>query len=347
MIALLVLAACIAIPLILVRSGGRRAPEGELAIFSENPSDQAAAAIATPAPTSVDSAVSQILSPSSPSGTKPATSTPAAATPAAPSASATSPSPASKPSTPAPSVGSIVSHTVKSKETASSVASGLGVSERMLRASNRLYETQTLQAGQVVYASRAGVIHTIKAGQTLTDISLTYSVPVKDLASANGLTTSSTIYAGSRIVIPGGTSALWDAVNALSDGAPSDYIWPVDADVVSTFGWRVHEVLKTRQHHDGIDLNIAEGTVVRASAGGKVYYYGEQPGYGNVLIIEHAKEWYSLYGHLSSSLVYVGQYVEAGQRVALSGNTGVSSGPHLHFELRNGEFPVDPLRYLP
>ncbi|MDD4904273.1 MAG: M23 family metallopeptidase [Candidatus Bipolaricaulis sp.] len=223
----------------------------------------------------------------------------------------------------------------------------LGVSERMLRASNRLYETQALQAGQVVYASRAGVIHTIKAGQTLTDISLTYSVPVKDLASANGLTTSSTIYAGSRIVIPGGTSALWDAVNALSDGAPSDYLWPVDADVVSTFGWRVHEVLKTRQHHDGIDLNVPEGTVVRASAGGKVYYYGEQPGYGNVLILEHAKEWYSLYGHLSSSLVYVGQYIEAGQRVALSGNTGVSSGPHLHFELRNGEFPVDPLRYLP
>lgn len=337
---LLILAACIVIPLLL-RSGCARQSEGELSILSENPSDEAAAAIATPAPTSVDSAVNQILSPGGSAATKPAAATPAASAPASKTTT--------KPATAAPSTsaGAIVSYTVKTSDTLSTVASALGVSVRVLRASNRLHENQTLAAGQVVYASRAGVIHTIKAGQTLTDISLTYAVPVQTLASANGLTTASTIYAGSRIIIPGGTSALWDTVDDLSKGTASDYIWPVEADVVSTFGWRVHEVLGTRQHHDGIDLNVPEGTVVRASAGGKVYYYGEQPGYGNLLIIEHADTWYSMYGHLSSSLVYVGQYVEAGQRVAMSGNTGISSGPHLHFELRRGEVPVDPLRYLP
>ena len=201
--------------------------------------------------------------------------------------------------------------------------------------------------GQVLYASRAGVIHTIRAGQTLTDISLTYAVAMGKLTAANGLTTGSTIYAGGRLVIPGSTSVLWDTVTRLSKGTRSDYIWPLEGKVVSGFGWRVHEVLKVKQHHDGIDLDVPEGTVVYASSPGKVYFYGEQPGYGNVLIIEHAKDWYTLYGHLSSALAYVGQYVEAGQRVALSGNTGVSSGPHLHFEMRNGEFPVDPMRYLP
>jgi len=340
LIALLVLAACIVIPLLL-RSGCARQSEGELSVLSENPSDQAAAAIATPAPTSVDSAVNQILSPGGSAATKPAATAPAASAPASTTTT--------KPATTAPSTsaGAIVSYTVKTSDTLSTVASALGVSVRVLRASNRLHENQALAAGQVVYASRAGVIHTIKAGQTLTDISLTYAVPVQTLASANGLSTASTIYAGSRIIIPGGTSALWDTVDDLSKGTASDYIWPVEADVVSTFGWRVHEVLGTRQHHDGIDLNVPEGTVVRASAGGEVYYYGEQPGYGNLLIIEHADTWYSMYGHLSSSLVYVGQYVEAGQRVAMSGNTGISSGPHLHFELRRGEVPVDPLRYLP
>jgi murein DD-endopeptidase MepM/ murein hydrolase activator NlpD len=352
---LLILAACIVIPLLL-RSGCARQSGGELSVLSENPSDQPATAIATPAPTSVDSAVNQILSPGGSAATKPAVATPAATPPAAtkpatatPAASAPASKTTTKPATTAPSTsaGSIVSYTVKTSDTLSTVASALGVSVRVLRASNRLHEDQTLAAGQVVYASRAGVIHTIKAGQTLTDISLTYAVPVQTLASANGLTTASTIYAGSRIVIPGGTSALWDTVDDLSKGTASDYIWPLEADVVSTFGWRVHEVLNTRQHHDGIDLDVPEGTVVRASAGGEVYYYGEQPGYGNLLIIEHADKWYSMYGHLSSSLVYVGQYVEAGQRVAMSGNTGVSSGPHLHFELRRGEVPVDPLRYLP
>ena len=78
-----------------------------------------------------------------------------------------------------------------------------------------------------------------------------------------------------------------------------------------------------------------------------MYFYGEQPGYGNVLIIEHANGFYTLYGHLSDSFVFAGQYVEMGQAVARSGNSGISSGPHLHFELRNREYPIDPARYLP
>ncbi len=366
LIALLVVAACVAIPVLLLRSGGTNEPEGDLTVFSENPSDQAAAALATPAATSVDTAVDQILSPNGASSTKPAASSapvkPAASAPSAASAPTVSPassttatvpstsgSKTTKPASTGPSGagGSIVSHTVKKGDTVSSVATALGVSASILRASNHLYEGESLEVGQVLYASRAGVVHTIKSGQTLTDISLTYSVPVGKLTAANGLTTASTIYSGSRIVIPGGTSALWDTVSGLSKGTQSEYIWPLEGKVVSGFGWRVHEVLKQKQHHDGIDIDVPEGTVVRASAPGRVYFYGEQPGYGSVLIIEHANKWYTLYGHLSSSLVYVGQYVEAGQRVALSGNTGISSGPHLHFEMRNGEFPVDPLRYLP
>ncbi len=379
MIALLVVAACIAIPLLLLRSGGTQEPEGDLAVTSENPSDQAAAALATPAATSVDAAVNQILSPSGTSSTKPASGTPppvsstpvpakpAASTPLAASTPSAASTPAAKPASSttatAPSAsgskttkpasatsaasGSIVSQTVKKGDTVSSVATALGVSAAILRASNHLYEGESLEVGQVLYASRVGVVHTIRSGQTLTDISLTYSVPVGKLTAANGLTTASTIYAGSRIVIPGGTSALWDTVDDLSHGSPKDFTWPLEGKVVSTFGWRVHPTLGIKQEHTGIDLDVPEGTVVHASAPGRVYFYGEQPGYGNVLIIEHANKWYSLYGHLSSSLVYVGQYVEAGQRVAMSGNTGISSGPHLHFELRNVEIPVDPMRYLP
>ncbi len=243
--------------------------------------------------------------------------------------------------------GAILRHTVSDGETVNGIAAELGVSASNLLASNRLFGGGQLQPGRVLYASRKGVVHTIQRGQTLTDISLTYAVPVETLTSANGLTASSTIFAGDRILIPGVTTTFWDDVVRLSNGVPSRFIWPLEGEVVSTFGWRVHPVLGNRHHHDGIDLDVPEGTIVHAAAGGEVYFYGEQPGYGNVLILEHADGYFTMYGHLASAIVSPGRYVEMGQEIALSGNTGISSGPHLHFEIRNGEFPIDPLRYLP
>ena len=250
--------------------------------------------------------------------------------------------------TPLPAIEDrILRHTVSDGETVSDVAGELGVSASNILASNRLFGERQLQPGQVLYASQEGVVHTIQPGQTLTDISLTYAVPVETLTSANGLTTSSTIFAGDRILIPGVTATFWDDVVRLSNGASSRFIWPLEGEVVSTFGWRVHPVLGNRHHHDGIDIDVPEGTIVHAAAGGEVYFYGEQPGYGNVLVLEHADGYFTMYGHLSSAIVSSGRYVEMGQEIALSGNTGISSGPHLHFEIRNGEFPIDPLRYMP
>lgn len=223
----------------------------------------------------------------------------------------------------------------------------LGISRSSLLASNQLLGTEQLQPGQTLYGTVDGVLHLIKSGQTLTDISLTYAVPVEAIAAANNLSAGATIYAGTRIIIPGVLSTFWDDVVQLSHGVHTRFIWPVEAEITSTFGWRVHPVLGNRHHHDGIDLDIPEGTLIHAAASGRVYFSGEQPGYGNVLILEHADGFYTVYGHLSSALVYKGQYVEVGQAIAQSGNTGISDGPHLHFEVRNGEFPVDPLRYLP
>ena len=250
--------------------------------------------------------------------------------------------------TPLPAIeDAILRHAVSDGETVSDVAAELGVSASNLLASNRLFGAGQLQPGQVLYASQEGVVHTIQPGQTLTDISLTYAVPVETLTSANGLTASSTIFAGDRILIPGVTATFWDNVVRLSNGVPSRFIRPLEGEVVSTFGWRIHPVLENRHHHDGIDIDVPEGATVYAAAGGEVYFYGEQPGYGNVLILDHADGYFTMYGHLSSAIVSPGRYVEMGQEIALSGNTGISSGPHLHFEIRNGDFPIDPLRYLP
>jgi murein DD-endopeptidase MepM/ murein hydrolase activator NlpD len=324
LIAVLVVVA-IVILIILLRSGCTRREAGDLVVVED---DQTAAAAQGTTGENVDAVVGQILNAGNGTSTSASSGTTAGTQP-----------------TTLP--GDVLQHTVQDGESLQDVATAMGVTVRVLRASNNLYGSEQLQPGQVLVASRAGILDTIRSGQTLTDISLTYAVPVQTLAEANGLTTASTIYAGEKILIPGATSALWDTVVELSHGVQSEFIWPLDGDVVSTFGWRTNPVLGTREHHDGIDLDVPEGTVVHASADGKVYFYGEQEGYGNLLILQHTGGYYTLYGHLQSSLVHTGQYVEAGQQVALSGNTGVSSGPHLHFEMRNGEFPIDPLLYLP
>lgn len=243
--------------------------------------------------------------------------------------------------------GRFLKHTVDDGESIADVATILGVTVSNLRASNRLFGGEQLQPKRILYASTEGIIHIIQQGQTLTDISRTYAVPVDTLANANGLTDRSTIFAGDRLLIPGATTSFWNNVVVLSKGIPSQFIWPLEGEVVSHYGPRIHPVLGTAENHDGIDIDVPEGTTVRAAAGGKVFFYGEEPGYGNLLIISHSGGFYSLYGHLADSFVFVGQYVEMGQAVAQSGNTGISSGPHLHFELRNREYPIDPERYLP
>jgi len=240
-----------------------------------------------------------------------------------------------------------LAHTVDDGESIADIATAMGVTVSNLLASNRLFGGEQLQPSQVLYASDQGIVHIIQLGQTLSDIARSYAVPVETLMEANDLTSSSTIFAGDRILIPGATTSFWNNAVALSRGISTQFIWPLEGELVSEYGWRVHPVLEDRQHHDGIDLDVPEGTAVHASAGGEVFFYGEQPGYGNVLIIEHANGFYTLYGHLSDSFVFAGQYVEMGQAVARSGNTGISSGPHLHFELRNREYPIDPERYLP
>lgn len=119
------------------------------------------------------------------------------------------------------------------------------------------------------------------------------------------------------------------------------YMFPVtNWNVTSNFGYRWGRL------HAGTDVGVPTGTTVRASRAGQVITAGWLGGYGNCVIIDHGDGVCTRYGHLSEVTVSVGQYVDQGQQVALSGNTGRSTGPHLHFEIRiNGE-AVDPMPYL-
>lgn len=116
--------------------------------------------------------------------------------------------------------------------------------------------------------------------------------------------------------------------------------------ITSPYGWRIHPVLGTKRFHSGIDIGVPMGTSVYALSDGVVVYSGEMSGYGNVVMINHGNI-ISLYAHNSALLVSEGQAVKGGQRITYSGNTGLSSGPHLHFEIRQASSgdTIDPNGY--
>ncbi|MGI0494822.1 murein hydrolase activator EnvC family protein [Alkalinema pantanalense CENA528] len=122
--------------------------------------------------------------------------------------------------------------------------------------------------------------------------------------------------------------------------------YPVDAPVTSYFGWRIHPILGYEKFHAGIDFGADEGTVIRAAAAGVVIYAGWYGGYGNTVIVNHGNGITSLYAHTQGFYPQEGQVVQKGEPIATVGSTGLSTGPHLHFEVRQNGEPIDPAYYL-
>ncbi|ACM21339.1 zinc metalloendopeptidase, M23 family [Geotalea daltonii FRC-32] len=108
---------------------------------------------------------------------------------------------------------------------------------------------------------------------------------------------------------------------------------PVTGKISSNYGWRHDPIDGNLRHHSGIDIAVGSGTPVKSIAPGKVTFSGPRGGYGNLVIIEHDSGMTSLYGHNSLLLVVTGEQVDVQTTIALSGSTGRSTGPHLHFEL--------------
>ncbi|MCD7836264.1 MAG: M23 family metallopeptidase, partial [Lachnospiraceae bacterium] len=128
---------------------------------------------------------------------------------------------------------------------------------------------------------------------------------------------------------------------------PPTYIKPISGGVLSSgFGRRTAPTKGASTYHKGVDWAVSTGTPVYASCGGTVVKAGWGSGYGYVVYIDHEDGRQTRYGHLSKVLVKVGQTVKQGERIALSGNTGVSTGPHLHFEILINGTQVNPLLYL-
>ena len=129
-------------------------------------------------------------------------------------------------------------------------------------------------------------------------------------------------------------------------GGTGSMIWPLYGEITSEYGWRTHPIYGDSRYHSGMDIGGEYGDPIIAAAAGTVIYSGWISGYGYAVIIDHGGGISTLYGHNEALAVGEGQTVSQGQVIAYCGSTGNSTGPHCHFEVREGGEPVDPMGYL-
>lgn len=122
--------------------------------------------------------------------------------------------------------------------------------------------------------------------------------------------------------------------------------WPTKGVIESEFGNRLHPIYKKYMDHTGADIGGKKGNSIYAAATGKVIFVGKSSGYGNYLDIDHGNGIVTRYAHCSKLLVTKGQSVKVGDKIALVGNTGTTTGPHLHFEVRINNTAVDPTLFI-
>lgn len=141
------------------------------------------------------------------------------------------------------------------------------------------------------------------------------------------------------------------SINNLDINLPYKYeqlIFPVPSSkkITSTYGYRIHPIKKTKNFHSGIDIGANTDTDVVSALNGVIVYADWLGGYGKTVIISHGNNITTLYGHNSKLLVKVGEKVKKGDTISKVGSTGISTGPHLHFEIRINDIPINPMLYL-
>jgi murein DD-endopeptidase MepM/ murein hydrolase activator NlpD len=131
------------------------------------------------------------------------------------------------------------------------------------------------------------------------------------------------------------------------NGATGSMMWPCPSchTITSEFGWRYHPIYHTQKYHSGVDIGASYGASIVAADGGTIITAGSVSGYGNCVVINHGNGITTLYGHMSSIAVSVGQKVSKGQTIGYVGSTGNSTGPHLHWEVTVNGVRQNPLNY--
>lgn len=245
----------------------------------------------------------------------------------------------------------IITYTVQTGDTLYGIAEKFDISaDTIMWASGRLEDhPDLLKIGQVLAILPVdGVYHTVVEGDTLERIAQQYAVEVSAIIECeyNDLESPYRLVSGQKLIVPGGKKPYQPrVVHAYSGPIPegaargtSSFVWPASGTITQKF-W---------DRHKAIDIGAPTGTSVVAADSGYVVQTGwSEYGYGKYVVIDHGNGFQTLYAHLSTILVEVGQSVGKGERIGSIGESGRSTGPHLHFEIRYNGVQRNPFGYLP
>jgi len=234
--------------------------------------------------------------------------------------------------------GHISVYTVREGDTLSEIAEMFGVSSNTILWANDIKNKSSIKVGQeLVILPISGVRHVVKSGDTIQSIAKKYTADLEDVLSYNNLSAGAKLSVGDTIIIPDGVISATSATIAKTTKgqvqvASGFYLRPINGGKKSQ---GIHG-------YNGIDIAAPVGTPILASASGTVIIArssGYNGGYGLYIAIKHDNGTQTLYGHLSKVNVAIGQRVSQGEVIGAVGNTGRSTGPHLHFEVRGAKNP--------
>jgi murein DD-endopeptidase MepM/ murein hydrolase activator NlpD len=236
-------------------------------------------------------------------------------------------------------------YVVRKGDTLSKIAQLFGVSVNTIAWANDLKTSSALQEGQtLIILPISGIRYTVKKGDTLKSLATRYKADVDEIVQYNELDINSALAVGQIITIPDGEIAAVASTPSKTTAATAKLRGGSGPEYSGYYTRPVVNAKKSQGLHgyNGVDLAAPTGTPVIASAAGTVIISkigGWNGGYGNYIVIAHPNGTQTLYAHLSRNVVSVGERVEKGAHIGNIGNTGKSTGPHLHFEIRGAKNP--------
>jgi len=231
------------------------------------------------------------------------------------------------------------SYIVKSGDNISTLAINFGLNQDTIISVNKITYTRLLQAGKPLKVpNQDGIFHTVKSGENLSEIAKKYNADSETIKTVNELF-SDKVIAGTDLFIPG-AKLDWSKLQEINGDL---FIWPLNGAITSFYGWRRNPFNRnSRQFHNGLDIKGSTGMPVRAAMAGRVSAVGYDNVFGNYVIINHHSGYRTLYGHMSAFRTRTGAYVAQGERIGDVGNTGQSTGSHLHFTVFKNGATINP-----
>ncbi len=233
-------------------------------------------------------------------------------------------------------------YTVQAGDTLSGIAQRAGLVMDTLISFNGLQDARSLKVGSRLQLPNAnGLKYRVRRGDSLEAVARRFGVPFNGLLDWNSLE-SSLIVPGQELFVPGARLSEHELDRVFG----RLFILPAGGRLSSSFGVRSDPFTGVSRFHNGLDLAGPVGTPVVAAMSGKVSMVGFNPNYGRYVILSHAEGFQTLYGHLDGFRVRKGVRVKQGELIGTMGNSGYSTGSHLHFAIFLRGEPVDPSRYL-